>query len=75
MVHCPIQVGKCVDDAATEYGRVIHCVASSGIMGEGGGLILLGGVAGEAYAELFKDFAVDFAEHHGGMYLTACEFG
>ena len=40
-----------------------------------GGLILLGGVAGEAYAELFEDFAVDFAEHHGGMYLTACEFG
>jgi len=75
LVHCPIQVGKCVDDAATEYGRVIHCVASSGIMGEGGGLILLGGVAGEAYAELFEDFAVDLTEHHCGMDLTPIEFG
>ena len=38
-------------------------------------LFFLGGVAGEADAEFFEDFVVDFAEHDGGVYLTAVELG
>ncbi len=37
------------------------------------GSVLLGGVAGEAYAELAEDFVVDFAEHHGAVNLAAVE--
>lgn len=34
----------------------------------------VGGVAGDAYAEAAVDFAVHFAEHHGGVYLASAEF-
>ena len=38
-------------------------------------LFFAGRVAGEAYAELFEDFAVDFAQHYGRVHLTAAQTG
>ena len=41
--------------------------------GSGLGLCLDDGIAGEADAELVENLAVNLAQHHGGMDLTAAE--
>lgn len=49
---------------------------SLGLLSFGSGLVFLEDrFAGEAYAEFAKNLTVHFGEHHGGMHLTASEFG